>query len=112
MGREALDGYKEIFMQQVLQADKQAFFAMSDLCRSGLGRDPAGTRYAERALNIVRADPMVMTRLNHLPRSSSSRPDPVPKSKGKGGKQNSPRVRKDVPVKAAKAKVTHTNMPA
>ena len=104
MGRDALDGYKEISMQQVLQADKQAFVAMSDLCRSGLGRDAAGTRYAERALNIVRADPMVMTLLNPLPRATSSRPDPAPKGKGKGGKQNLPGVKKDSPAKASKGK--------
>jgi hypothetical protein len=91
MSRDPLEGYKQISLEQVLQADKQAFIAMSDLCRAGLGRDATGERRAEAALKIIRADPMVMTLLNPLPRSSSSRPDPKPptsfgKGKGKGAK--------------------------
>jgi hypothetical protein len=72
MSREALPGYREISLDQVLQADKQAFIAMSDICRAGLGKDGMGVRKAELALREIRSDPLVMTLLNPLPRSSGS----------------------------------------
>jgi hypothetical protein len=86
MSREPLTGYREISLEQVLQADKQAFIAMSDLCRSGLGRNGVGDRKPEVALIQIRLDPMVMTLLNPLPRGNAQ---PRPASEPKGSKGHS-----------------------
>ena len=74
------DDFCYISMQQVLQADKQAFVFMSERCRTGLAMTNLGVYPAEAALQLAKSDPMVMATLQPLPRRAAHHA-PVPKAK-------------------------------
>ena len=102
------DNFSHITMQQVVQADKQAFVFMSERCRTGLAMNNLGIYPAEAALLLAKSDPMVMAILQPLPKRSAppvqkakvtiSKPKeggvaaaPKAKAKGKGkGKERGP----------------------
>ena len=67
ISREAIPGYMRISLQQVLDADKEAFVLTGDLCRGGISLNAAGVYPAEVAFKQIRTDPLLTTLLQHLP---------------------------------------------
>ena len=72
MARMVPSSHYAISMEQIVQADKQVWLKVAELCRSGLSRNAAGILPIEAALAGALTDPVVQSMLQPLQRSSSS----------------------------------------
>lgn len=72
MSKTVPANYNSISLSQILQADKMIWTHMACRCRSGISRKPDGSLPVAEALEEALRDPVVMTALQPLPKSSGS----------------------------------------
>ena len=92
MNETPMSGYKQVTVEQILNADRALWIKVADQTRSNLTTDPATGKSFDRAWNTFVDHPEVLAYLAPLPAPSASRPaaDPPwnPKGKGKGKGKN------------------------